>query len=136
VLIIYPLPPGCYVWAAVCISLNKIFLDVSFIIDCNMCLYEHQSTYCPNKPLRGFLYFADLYKKYIRNVDLSGSRQIKAPMPHYVVFYNGTERKEQEQKSEVIAMSIYEYNEEYVRKVLFEDGMEKGYNQGIVDGEI
>ena len=72
----------------------------------------------------------------IRNVDLSGSRQIKAPMPHYVVFYNGTERKEQEQKSEVIAMSIYEYNEEYVRKVLFEDGMEKGYNQGIVDGEI
>lgn len=25
-------------------------------------------------------------------------------------------------------MSIYEYNEEYVRKALFEDGVEKGYN--------
>ncbi len=27
-----------------------------------------------------------------------------------------------EQKAEVIAMSIYEYNEEYVRKSLFEEG--------------
>ena len=31
-----------------------------------------------------------------------------------------------EQKAEVIAMSIYEYNEEYVRKTLFEDGKIKG----------
>lgn len=38
-----------------------------------------------------------------------------------------------EQKAEVIAMSIYEYNEEYVRKTLFEDGKETGYNQGKVD---
>lgn len=43
---------------------NAIFMsmknDVSFIVDSDMCLYEHQSTYCPNMPLRGFLYFADL----------------------------------------------------------------------------
>ena len=31
-----------------------------------------------------------------------------------------------EQKAEVIAMSIYEYNEEYVRKTLFEDGKIEG----------
>lgn len=41
-----------------------------------------------------------------------------------------------EQKAEVIAMSIYEYNEEYVRKTLFEDGKETGYNQGKADGII
>lgn len=40
-----------------------------------------------------------------------------------------------EQKAEVIAMSIYEYNEEYVRKTLFEDGKETGYNQGKAVGE-
>ncbi len=39
-----------------------------------------------------------------------------------------------EQKAEVIAMSIYEYNEEYVRKSLFEDGMETGYNKGYDTG--
>lgn len=31
-----------------------------------------------------------------------------------------------EQKAEVIAMSIYEYNEEYVKKVLHEEGMVTG----------
>ncbi|MCM1136097.1 MAG: hypothetical protein NC400_11035 [Clostridium sp.] len=40
-----------------------------------------------------------------------------------------------EQKSEVIAMSIYEYNEEYVRKTLFEDGWEEGQKEGIKEGE-
>ncbi len=27
-------------------------------------------------------------------------------------------------------MSIYEYNEEYMKKTLFEDGMEAGYHKG------
>ena len=35
-----------------------------------------------------------------------------------------------EQKSEVIAISIYEYNEEYVRKTFFEEGQESGYASG------
>jgi len=39
-----------------------------------------------------------------------------------------------EQKAEVIAMSIYEYNEEYVKRTLFEDGMEAGYDKGKADG--
>ena len=172
-------------------------------------------------PLRGFLYFADLYKKYIKDVELSTRRLIKIPTPHYVVFYNGTEREEEEfeqllsnafengqvgcmelkvrtininyghnkellekcgtlagyayfvakirsklgkkpgekevkaavvdaveeciqegvlrdflleQKSEVISMSIYEYNEEYARKAFYEDGAEAGYAQGKEDG--
>ena len=196
---------------------NAIFIkmknDISFVIDCNMCLYEHQSTYCPNMPLRGFLYFADLYKKHIRDIDLSISRFVKIPTPHYVVFYNGLERDDEEfeqrlsdafeddkdgcievkvrvininigcngklleqcgslygysyfvaeirknlinmelshaveaametcierdilkeflleQKAEVRAMSIYEYNEEYVKKVLLEDGREEGIKIG------
>lgn len=35
-----------------------------------------------------------------------------------------------EHKAEVVAMSIYEYNEEYVRKSLFEDGVKTGYKEG------
>jgi len=195
----------------------KMKNDVSFILDSDMCLYEHQSTYCPNMPLRGFLYFADLYRKYTRNIELSVRRLIKIPTPHYIVFYNGTERDEeefcqllsdayaddsegcielkvrtininyghnkkllgksktlsdysffvacirkhlrnktlkravvaavneciskdvlgeflQEYKAEVIAMSIYEYNEEYARKAFYEDGQEDGYKRGIEQG--
>lgn len=32
-------------------------------------------------------------------------------------------------------MSIYEYNEEYVRKSFFEDGEKSGYARGKTDGE-
>ena len=39
--------------------------DVSFIIDTKMNLYEHQSSWNPNMPLRGLFYFAMLYKGYI-----------------------------------------------------------------------
>lgn len=199
---------------------NVIYLkmknDVSFIIGCDMCLYEHQSSYCPNMPLRGFLYFADLYKKYIGNADLSTNRRIMLPTPRYVIFYNGSERREEEftqylsesfeddggcieltvrtlninyghnkellekcptlneyaqfvsiirtnlkymslseamektieecisqdilrdflmeQKSEVVAMSIYEYNEEYVMRVTYEEGEIAGYKRGKADG--
>jgi len=41
-----------------------------------------------------------------------------------------------EQKAEVIAMSIYEYNEEYMKKALFEDGMEAGYHKGEANALI
>ena len=35
-----------------------------------------------------------------------------------------------EQKGEVMAMSIYEYNEEYVKKSLYEEGLEEGIKEG------
>lgn len=43
----------------------KMHNDVSFLIDSQMTLYEHQSSPNPNMPLRGLLYFAQLYQKYI-----------------------------------------------------------------------
>lgn len=198
---------------------NAIFMkmknDISFLIGCDMFLYEHQSTYCPNMPLRGLLYLTDLYKKQIRDIDLGIRKRIMIPTPHYIIFYNGTERCEEEflqrlsdsyendkngclelavrtlninhghnkelmdkckplsdysyfiaeirknletmsmeqavaaavdtcikedilqdflleQKAEVIAMSIYEYNEEYVKKTLHDEG----YDAGLAEGEI
>jgi len=179
-----------------------------------MCLYEHQSSFTPNMPLRGFLYFSDLYKKLIKDTDLSIRRLINIPTPHYIVFYNGPKKSEEEftqklsdafeddsdgcleltvrvininlghnqqllekcsslygyayfvatirkyleemdltdavntavdecinagilknflmeNKAEVVAMSIYEYNEEYVRKSLFEEGAAQKLVQNI-----
>ncbi len=37
--------------------------DVSFMLSSDMNLFEHQSTYNPNMPMRGFSYFARLYEK-------------------------------------------------------------------------
>ena len=68
--------------------------DVSFVIGTSLSLYEHQSTYNPNMPLRGFLYFADLYRTIIQGDErLYSNSLLRIPNPKYVVFYNGTDRK-------------------------------------------
>lgn len=66
--------------------------DLSFLIDDVLNLYEHQSTYNPNMPIRGFLYLSDIYRKYIaeRNSSLYSSKPILLPRPQYIVFYNCT----------------------------------------------
>lgn len=65
--------------------------DVSCIVGCTMNLYEHQSSYNPNMPLRGFIYFATLYNSYTdqRKLNLFSSTLQKIPTPQFVVFYNG-----------------------------------------------
>jgi len=79
---------------------NAIFIsmknDISFIIDSEMCLYEHQSTLCPNMPLRGLFYFAKLYQKLVSEKELSSPKRIIVPTPKYVVFYNGKEKNDKE----------------------------------------
>lgn len=67
--------------------------DASFILDANLSLYEHQSTYCPNMPLRDLLYFASIIQKQIKaqKRDIYGGKILKIPVPHFVVFYNGKE---------------------------------------------
>lgn len=60
---------------------NAVFMkmknDVSFIIDGNICLYEHQSAICPNMPLRGLFYLSDLYKTMLKEI----------PTPYYMVIH-------------------------------------------------
>ena len=74
----------------------KMKNDISFIIDDRLSLFEHQSSYNPNMPLRGFLYFAKHFEKYIveNEVDIYGSKLIELPTPKFVVFYNGIGMKE------------------------------------------
>lgn len=67
--------------------------DISFLIGGTMNLYEHQSTYNPNMPVRGFLYLARLYDQYIElnGINLYTGTLKELPSPRYIVFYNGTE---------------------------------------------
>ena len=68
--------------------------DISFLFGFEMTLYEHQSTFSPNMPLRGLLYFSSLYdvyleKNHLRN-KLYRDTKVTIPTPRYIVFYNGT----------------------------------------------
>ena len=68
--------------------------DVSCIIANNMALFEHQSTWNPNMPLRGFMYFSDLFNKYVSRyrLGLYDDKLLKIPTPQYYVLYNGKKK--------------------------------------------
>ena len=72
--------------------------DVSFIVENTMNLYEHQSSYNPNMPLRFLVYSGMLYSKYIMDKKNHYHRHNRVlqniPTPKCVCFYNGTDTME------------------------------------------
>lgn len=62
-----------------------------FYIDGRLSLYEHQSTYNPNLPLRFLIYISKLYSRMTRNENLYGTKMIRIPPPEFLIFYNGKE---------------------------------------------
>ena len=74
---------------------NAIYMsiknDVSFLMDGRLSLYEHQSTYSPNLPLRFLFYISNLYSGMTKDENLYGTRVAQIPAPEFVIFYNGEE---------------------------------------------
>ena len=64
--------------------------DLSFIMDTNVSLYEHQSTINPNIPLRDLFYISSEYQKLIDKSSLYASTLQKIPAPNFIEFYNGS----------------------------------------------
>ena len=77
---------------------NAIYMgmknDLAFIINTNLFLYEHQSTYNPNMPLRDLFYISGEYQKLVDLKSLYTSTRLRIPTPNFIVFYNGTEKNE------------------------------------------
>ena len=76
---------------------NAIYMavknDISFLIDARLSLYEHQSTYSPNLPLRFLLYISSLFSSMTKELNLYGTKPIELPTPQFVVFYNGLQEQ-------------------------------------------
>ena len=67
--------------------------DAAFVLDSNPSIYEHQSSVCPNMPIRCLIYFTNIIEKMVNKRNLYGKSLVRIPTPHFVIFYNG----EQEQ---------------------------------------
>lgn len=80
---------------------NAIYMavknDVSFLLESELNLYEHQASYNPNMPLRDLIYIAKQLEKYIVKKSLYSSSITKIPVPRFVVFYNGSEKQPERQ---------------------------------------
>ena len=81
--------------------------DVAFLLDNRLSLYEHQSTWNPNMPLRDLFYVSRTYQGLVKDETLYSSKRLRLPAPHFLVFYNGTEEREE---SSVLKLSdSFEY---------------------------
>ena len=63
--------------------------DVAFLVDFQLNLYEHLSTWNPSMPLRNLFYAAREYQTLTRDQSLYAPQLVKIPTPNFVVFYNG-----------------------------------------------
>ena len=94
---------------------NAIYMsmhnDVSFLIDSRLSLYEHQSTYSPNLPLRYLFYISDLYSGMTKEENLYGIKCVELPAPQFIIFYNG--EKDQPDRSILKLSDAYSVKEEH-----------------------
>ena len=85
----------------ICTLENAIYMnfknDISFLLDSEMNLYEHQGSYNPNMPLRDLVYIAKQLEKYTRDETIYSSTLVKNPVPRFVVFYNVTDGQPERQ---------------------------------------
>ena len=92
---------------------NAIYMnmknDLAFVIDMHLNLYEHQSTFNPNMPLRDLLYVAREYQKLVKDESIYASTPVKLPAPRFIVFYNG---RDDRPAKEVLKLSDAYYTKE------------------------
>ncbi len=67
--------------------------DAAFVLDMNLSIYEHQSTVCPNMPVRSLVYFTITLEEFFRGKNIYGRSLVKIPTPRFAVFYNGDEKQ-------------------------------------------
>lgn len=116
---------------------NAIYLsmknDISFLIDSGLSLYEHQSTFNPNMPLRFLFYLSDLYSSAVKDKNLYGTRVVPVPAPRFIVFYNG--REERPDRETIYLSDAYETKEAEVSLELKADiwNINRGHNKELME---
>ncbi len=116
---------------------NAIYMairnDFSFIIDFRLSLYEHQSTYNPNIPLRFLYYLADLYSNITKDMNLYGSRQMQIPAPKFVVFHNGSEKRPEYEQLKLSDLYITQDEEVNLELIVDVYNINLGHNPELME---
>ena len=134
--------------------------DVSFIVQNDMNVYAHQSTFNPNMPLRELMYVARLYDKYIHQnkQNIFSSKPIEIPVPRLIddirkykksgkTIEDAVDLALQEMpensmikpflianKAEVSDMCLTEYNEAETMELFKEEYLAEGRAEGREEG--
>ena len=116
---------------------NAIYMsmknDVSFIIDSRLSLYEHQSTYSPNLPIRYLLYVADIYANVTQNENLYGTKKVMIPPPRFLIFYNGRAPYPERKILKLSELYVVEEEEVSLELTALQLNINPGYNEELMN---
>ncbi len=80
---------------------NAIYMnmknDLAFVMNFELNLYEHQSTFSPNLPLRDLFYISSELQNLVDTDQIYRSRLVRIPAPRFLVLYNGVEEQPKRQ---------------------------------------
>ena len=109
--------------------------DLAFIIAGTLNLYEHQSTYNPNMPVRFLIYLAEEYQKLLEQAEESiySTKQIPLPTPQCIVFYNGEQNMPEEHILRLSDAFIDKGNEADVELKVRMLNINYGHNKELMD---
>lgn len=105
--------------------------DLSFLMDFQMYLYEHQSSLNPNLPLRDLFYVARQYEKLTIGKNLYGQGRTKLPTPHFIVFYNGTGRQPETKRVRLSDAYEVQEAEKELELIVTVFNINSGYNEEL-----
>ena len=111
----------------------KMKNDLSFIINFELNLYEHQSTPCPNIPLRDLYYLASTLKEIIPHEKTFGNKIIHIPTPRFYMFYNGTSDMEDTVTYRLSEMFSRPVGNPSVELVVTALNVNEGHNKEIME---
>jgi hypothetical protein len=114
---------------------TKLRNDVSFIFQGFLNMYEHQSTWTENMPVRMLFYYADLLRADHPVRELYQNPAIDLDTPRFVVFYNGDDKANDFDRKEL------RLSEHFVRKSENPDAeirvmvynVNEGHNRELMD---
>ena len=116
---------------------NAIYMnvknDISCVLDMRMNLYEHQSTFNPNMPLRDLFYIARLYEELVTDENIYSSRRIMLPTPKFIIFYNGVD-EQPERKVMKLSDSFEIKGEVNLELTAVQLNINPGYNEELKKG--
>ena len=108
--------------------------DAAFVLDSNLSIWEHQSSVCPNMPVRSLIYFTNTIEKMIKKRNIYGKGLIKIPTPRFAVFYNGTEEQPEQYDLKLSDAFIHPVKHPELELTCRVYNINKGRNKKLLDG--
>lgn len=116
---------------------NAIYMnmknDVAFLLADRLNLYEHQSTYNPNMPLRDLFYICREYEKLVGQENLYRRKKLQIPNPRFVVFYNGIDWQEEYQILKLSDLYLHHEKQPQLELTVRMLNINKGYNKAVTE---